>query len=773
MVPTTRKASMHFSISRVRFTQCLLLATMYVAGVSAACAQQQPHSSGTVPASSTLVCSVAAPVITANRVLQRYEPMPFVVTVTVANTGVLPTDTVVARIVVPKDLTLLTHISVDSSAKQASPAVLLPSELGSVSWLLRHPVTNTARDYTVGVWVRNGRADSTYCEANIHIPPLEAPVLSLSATAPDSLHFDDALGVYVPNPFDVTLSCINAGGLPSSDVTAFIYLPGDVVLTDPLDSQRRAFPTVTTEWHAGDSIPQATWKVTFTKRRRYDSYLDFKFVVGGRGPTGLPMDSSVIWSRVRVPGLAPNFACDISMPDSLLLDALQTGLVPDPFVLRYWIWNSSKQTGEVKRVELKIQSADGLVVDPATPALRNVSRQLVPGDTLRVEWRVHAETRIRWRNAHIFVVSTDDEGNPVYGNPPCAGTLAIAPLSSPLVCDATASDSIIRYDPLQQDYVPRTWHITAAVTNTGDEPLTNLTVRISLADSSFAALQQFDPASPDSANPRSAAVLFGKETKRFTWYFRLVHPNMSGAPQTLRYAFRYSADGMPVVADGCEMSIAIDPFTESRLECELRMPDSIRCVNGVYEPARFPVAVRVWNTGTGTAFNVKAVLLQGRTFRTVGPAAREYGDLAPGQEIGFDDSTVNAPFDVVVLSQDSGVSDKVQLAVMNDGARTIVCEHGLFVPKRTIVHVRQLAEPEAVTLNAWPDPGSGIIHVSASGLTTREVAITVSDLLGREVYRASFDAEGGRVATTIDLRALPAGAYLLRIGAVARVVRIQ
>ena len=764
---------MQFTISRIRFTQHLLLVTLYMGGVSAAHAQQQ-HSASVASASSTLVCSVTAPDITANRVLQRYEPMPFIVTVAVANTGALPTDTLFARIVVPKDLALLTHISVDSSTKQVSPAVLLPDELGTASWLLRHPVTQTTRDYTVGVWVRNARADSSYCEVTIHIPPLEAPVLSLTATVPDSLNFDDALGVYVPNPFDVTLRCFNAGGLPARDVSAFIYLPADVVLTDPLDSQRRYFPSLMVEWRPGDTIPKATWSVTFTKRRRYDSYLDFKFVAGGRGPTGLPMDSSEIWCRVFVPGLPPNFNCDMSMPDSLLLDASKTGLVPDPFVVRYWVWNSSKQTGVISRVELKIQSADGLVVDPATPALRNVQQQLYPNDTLSVEWRVHAETRIRWRNAYLSVMAIDDEGNPVTGEPPCAGTLAIEPVPDPLACTADASDPIIRYLPVEGRYAVDRWSISASISNTSDEALADVTARINLADSSFAALQDFDPAFPDNANPRIAAVLFGKEKKTFTWHFRLASPNTSISAQALRYSVELSARGVPVRGGNCSASVHIDRVIAPRLECEMRIPDSIRVVNGAYDPSNFPVYVRIRNIGADTAFDVRSTLMtQHNRLRFLGDPSHSHGNLAPAQEIGFYDTTLNAPRRISVLPMDSALFSMVQLLVTASNSPSHLCEHGLFVPKFTIVNAIQSLAPDAPALEAWPDPGNGILHVSASGLTTRQCAVTVSDLLGREIYRASIDAEGGRVATTIDLRALPAGAYLLRIGAVARVVRIR
>ena len=84
-----------------------------------------------------------------------------------------------------------------------------------------------------------------------------------------------------------------------------------------------------------------TWKVRYTKKLRYDTQLDFRFVVGGITPLGIPTDSAETWCSVRVPGLAPAFDCITVLPDSCALNLSKTDVTPNPFTLTYKVWNSS------------------------------------------------------------------------------------------------------------------------------------------------------------------------------------------------------------------------------------------------------------------------------------------------------------------------------------------------------------------------------------------------------------------------------------------------
>ena len=506
------------------------------------------------PADAVLSCTATAPAIRANHANQRYVPMPFDLTVTALNEGGKRTDSVFARIVLPKELRLYGPEAPDRNSKRVLPSILNPGQQGGTTWTLWHPVTLAETTYTIGVWLRTANADSSYCEVKVLIPRLEMPVLTPVCEAPDSLHYDPAFGRYTGNPFDVTLRCTNTGALPASDVTGFVYLPGNVVLTNPGDSLRSAFPNPLNVWKPGDPVPSMKWNVTYERKLRYDTELDFKFVTGGVGPTGLPLDSVETWCRVRVPGLEPSFACVMLMPDSLPLNATKTDVTPNPFTVRFHVWNTSAYAATIDMVDLNYPLGFGLTLDASTPKTRTVKRVLLPGDTLTVTWVLSVQNRVTRRDVQITCIAYDDDGNPI----PCGDDMWIANLEFVLQCTLKTSEAVIKYIPVLRQYDPTRWVITADLTNTGGAPLTDLMATLDLADSSLMALQEFDPDFPDNTNPKGVAVLFPQSTKTFQWGFRLAASNNSGVSQFLVYNLTYRAKETHFMISGCDVPVEIE-----------------------------------------------------------------------------------------------------------------------------------------------------------------------------------------------------------------------
>ncbi|MBR9976007.1 MAG: VWA domain-containing protein, partial [Bacteroidetes bacterium] len=124
-----------------------------------------------VPAAGpVLLCSVAAPVISAIPNRGEYDPMPFPVTVTVTNTGRSAADSVRLRLVVPPDLALY---SGEPEVKMLNPFRLDPQAQGTLHWMLAHGPTPLRRQYVVEAWAFSPGADSTRCEVVVTIPALE------------------------------------------------------------------------------------------------------------------------------------------------------------------------------------------------------------------------------------------------------------------------------------------------------------------------------------------------------------------------------------------------------------------------------------------------------------------------------------------------------------------------------------------------------------------------------------------------------------------------
>ena len=76
-------------------------------------------------------------------------------------------------------------------------------------------------------------------------------------------------------------------------------------------------------------------------------------------------------------------------------------------------------------------------------------------------------------------------------------------------------------------------------------------------------------------------------------------------------------------------------------------------------------------------------------------------------------------------------------------------------------------EPEAggVTVRAWPNPTVGRLTVSIEGAAVTEARLSVVDVLGREVVASTHPLGTGRPSVRLDVSALPAGVYVVRVEA--------
>jgi hypothetical protein len=372
------------------------------------------HQSGTgVTTKPVLACSLDAPQIIADNMNLRYVPMPFTVTVTVTNAGDMLTDSVWARIVLPKDLELATPDIPDHHTKHILPAYLFPAQSGSTTWQVRHPNTDVDKSYVVTVWVKTKNADSSKCEISIVIPQLDSPILSPRCFVPDSLRFDENLDSYVPNPFTVRLTCVNNGNTKMFGAEGTIILPPDLEFDVPQPTTKSFTPADLDKYIPPAPAAELTWTVRWTKRYRSDTTAQIRWTVTGRRFTGEQMDSTEVRCRIAsIPGLRPLYRCAGHMwPDSLGVNAAGTDVEPNPFTIRRTIKNVSKQTGGIKRSYISFPP-DGLSLDPSSPDPMDQTMDLVleKGESHTFEWLIKVQNRVTRRLPLFTMIAITDEG---------------------------------------------------------------------------------------------------------------------------------------------------------------------------------------------------------------------------------------------------------------------------------------------------------------------------------------------------------------------------
>ena len=400
------------------------------------------------PADAVLECSATGPIIISDCVKKRYSPMPFDVTVLIANTGGKRTDTVYARIIVPPELQLYGPDSPNRNTKKAYPAILNPGQSGAVSWTLWHPVTQVRKEYIVGIWVKTSNADSSYCEVPIIIPPFDRPCLNPMCIMPDSLRFDRMTDGYSPNPFTVSVQCSNPGSMAATKVTAFISLPDGMVFADSTETRRKTFNPSTIPVNQGAPLPELSWNVVYTNRMKNDSVLDFRVVVGSTEQAGLFEDSAFCVHHVRISRtLEAKLSPVCRIADTLRFDANADRYIPNPFTVSVDCPNH----GELAAADATgfLSLPDGVVFADSMETARksfnpSTINPYLGGPFPSLSWnvlytkRLNSDTTLDFR---VAIGGTSPKGFPI-DSAFCTKTMLVRKILSPLVPTITARGAL-------------------------------------------------------------------------------------------------------------------------------------------------------------------------------------------------------------------------------------------------------------------------------------------------------------------------------------------
>ncbi len=393
----------------------------------------------------------------------------------------------------------------------------------------------------------------------------DMPILAPRCYVPDSLHFDEALDSYVPNPFTVRLTTYNKGSARAHNVTATFMLPEGLEFDPPGQPQTKTFnPSILPHWNIGDPVPELTWSVRWTKRHRHNDIMKFRWTVTGESPTGVRLDSAEVRCDVPVPGLLPLFACGLAMPDSLPLNADETDMEPNPFTVSYTVRNTSFQVGKITCLDIDFPAED-LYLSPTSPnpISQPMDLTLDKGESATFDWVIDVKNRITRRNVRIAVVAIDDEGNPIE----CSRWLPIANLRTALLpFDLRVSDYKLRFVPETQSYDPSSFVVTAILINSGGADLHNVTSKLMWCDQSGLDLIELDPGFPDNTNPKTRDVLFPKQSVSFEWGFRLKNKNTSAISQFMEFDATCGSDETPTFSNICLAYVEIEPVITTDIE---------------------------------------------------------------------------------------------------------------------------------------------------------------------------------------------------------------
>ncbi|NOY06994.1 MAG: T9SS type A sorting domain-containing protein, partial [Chlorobi bacterium] len=427
--------------------------------------------------------------------------------------------------------------------------------------------------------------------------------------------------------------------------------------------------------------------VRYTRKLAKRKCFPIEFEILAINPVGLPVDPVYCETEICIPKAGdPKVKCQIIVPDSVHLNATETGLEPNPFEIKYILWNEGRQPSTVTHAQLMMPMNMGLSIQqPPSGTIQTLNRTLKPGDTITLSWTIMVSVSKERRVPNFRVVAYTLDGRDIE----CSEDVPISPLSVALSCKASGPDTL-RYNRLTDTYSPNPFMGVFELINGGGLFMRDVEVCVQLPpEFSF---RNTNPAQ-DTCVVIPQIASFRSETVK--WELVLNERPVVG--KTVRVVVRYHSPTLGPDWFECYFDVYIEPVIAPKLVCMLDAPDTIRFEDTDYVPSTFTATLLAWNEGSGPADSVRAYLIQDTRFNIVDPRGpnRYLKDLLqPGD-------SVSARFLVKVNPRQVSGYDTIRAVVVGVGTAPAVCEFPIWVEKeaRPVFDVSCQATPDSLVFD--------------------------------------------------------------------------
>lgn len=686
----------------------------------------------TVPAIPPVLSMDIEPIrIVYDRLNARYTPMPFTLRARIKNLGYVPTNLTQAEIILPKGLAL--DASDTFAKKIASQSTLAHDEAGEVHWTLFHPITVEEKQFQVRVRSFAANADTIEEEITVMIPAFDPPQLECnSASLPTSVRFDSATKNYNTNPFTISFSALNTGGLDADSVRATLELPPGFVLVQPTQSFTQFFSPMKIErWNANLPPNVLQWEVRALPR--YVSSTDtIRIRLNGITQLGSPMSETVCVYLIDIDAFGKTkMQCTANGQDSIFFSPL-LGLSPNPFNVTFDLKNESllpitlEQTGIVHNLQ-------GIAILSLTPQISH--RTLNAGEMVRMTARMKALPVLRQRIGTIFLdYSTREQ---LEEKILCAKTLFIDSSKIgpyPILSIATTSPDSLLYDCLNKRYEPQQFTLRASVDNSGNTNADSLEIRMFLP----ATLELVTPADSVQLIP----VIDPVSSQQIVWNARVRTASPVNSMDEIRWSLRRRNLEVLAFEKAVYIADSICPapaFSVSALSFQSMEDDSSQSTKEV-----------LIQSGDGTPFSwiastnvtwLQVAPAQGGSGEILHVTLQKHG-LAPGDYSG----NIRVRVPEFATASDLPVSCKVSASineVRNVHAASFMLEQNFPNP---------FSERTTITFNVG--------KVASSG---GNISFKIFDLYGREVLDLTNELTNGSSLVVTKSQLPGAGMYFYRL----------
>jgi uncharacterized protein YegL len=323
----------------------------------------------------------------------KYTPSPIPYSVTIVNVGNAAGRNLKPSIVLPPQMALA-----PGEVTEKFVGVIDPGRSVILTWLMLPEPRGADGSSRICVQVTDSLGASEQCCTDLFIPRTEAPLLMPSCWSVDTLFLDPSSGMYLGNPFPVTLNVTNVGIGRAEKVRATISVLGSFM---------RSPDTLTIV--AGNLLPGNTfrfqWLVTALSRPAASSIPIVLTVIADNHPP-VECTLSVYVQATAIPHLT--VSCTSNPEDTLFFNWSTGDFTPTIADLSLKVHN----VGDVRarNVSALLIAPPGIVLADGETTIKAIDPfSLEPGARGTAHWRFRAvRTPITERRTFTFIVRSDN-----------------------------------------------------------------------------------------------------------------------------------------------------------------------------------------------------------------------------------------------------------------------------------------------------------------------------------------------------------------------------
>ncbi len=522
----------------------------------------------------SIVCTLEGP-DTIRYVAGDYNPQPATFRIRVNNTGATPAMRVTAALLQGAELSI--------DAGDAALKLLTDSLAAgkNVEGTFRVRILDRAvgRTDTVRVAVYAANGGGMVCSKLVYIEAVKGPVLELACAGPDSLVYNDTLGVYEPEPFLVSVDARNIGTATADSVVAEILPPPDMTLAAGEQPAKMLNPSTLGVGESGS----ARWFVRATPRSvgRTDT---LAVQVKAKGKTlqqTAPCLVLVYVPAARVPAL--DLTCGV----------LNQATIDDTVIVSATLEN--RGTATAHDVAMRIEVPSRLRLMPVDQTTIQTIPSLTVGSRHTFTWHL-----VVTRGTSIDSVDVCFEATARFVAPQrCCTAVRIPALDQPSFnSDCALSIDTLRYDEVSGNYPGL--RFSATVLNVSNVEVDSVLASITLPFGIRLATGDVQDKFIRNLAPAASGTLY--------WDLR-VPVDTSTVVRILRISVRLFGLGS---FQTCERLLVVlpPPPQQSAIGVTCSAPDTLYFLGPSlgYRPAPFQVTVDIANTGATTISGLRAVL---------------------------------------------------------------------------------------------------------------------------------------------------------------------